>query len=140
MYLSQPSAVIAPPLAWRLSLANTPTGWPLSRARPTTWSVPHSEPISKNEPWSTSRSMLRRTSNVDVRLRGISVSSSSSRRSAGSSADGGSTGGVSCTLDGRYERNRRVIASASSSVSARLSTEPLQQCTCQPPRSSLVMS
>ena len=34
--LSQPSAVSAPPLTWRLSEAMTPTGWPSKRASPTT--------------------------------------------------------------------------------------------------------
>ena len=50
MSLSQPSAVSAPPFTWRLSEAITPIGWPLKRTKPVTWSVPHSGPISKNEP------------------------------------------------------------------------------------------
>jgi hypothetical protein len=125
-------------LAWRLSDAITPTGWPSTRASPTTWSVPHSAPISNHEPRSTSSSITRRTSNVVVRLRGTIVSNSSSRRD-GSSLEV-TTGGASNTLEGRYERKRVVIAIASSSVSATLSTEPLRQWTCQPPRSSLLIS
>ena len=73
----------------------TPIGWPLKRTNPVTWSVPHSGPISKNEPRSAISSMARRTSNVVVRLRGMSVNSSSSRRSAGSLGSGASTGGAS---------------------------------------------
>ena len=34
MSLSQPSAVSAPPLTWRLSEAMTPIGWPLKRTKP----------------------------------------------------------------------------------------------------------
>ena len=71
--LSQPSAVSAPPLTCRLSDAITPTGCPSKRAKPTTWSVPHSDPISKNESRSAIRAIARRTSNVVVRLRGTIV-------------------------------------------------------------------
>ncbi len=79
-------------------------------------------------------------SNVVVRLRGMSVNSSSSRRSGGSLGFGGRIGGGSYTLEGRWERKRFANSTASCSVSARLSTEPLRQWMCQPPSSSLVIS
>ena len=97
----QPSAVSAPPLTCWLSEAMTPSGWPLHLTNPVIWSVPQSGPISKNESVSAISSMALRMSNVVVRFLGMRVKSSSSRRSGGSFGLGGSTGGVSWTLEGR---------------------------------------
>ena len=81
--LSQPSAVSAPPFTCRLSEAMTPIGWPSKRTKPAIWSVPQSGPISKKQSLSAISRMARRMSKVVVRLRGMMVNSSSSRRSVG---------------------------------------------------------
>src|SRR5215472_10029670 len=62
----------------------------------------------------------------------------SSSRRAGSSSEA-CLGGLCHTLEGRYERNRRIAQKASSSLPTSLSTAPLPRaCINDPPSSSLV--